>query len=67
MAHLPGGVHARVGAAGDGQPNRHAQDRRQGVFEDRTHGPLIGLPRPAREVRAVVTHIEPQTDEPAAT
>ena len=52
VGHLAGGVHAGVGAPGDGQRDRrHAQDRRQRVLEDALDGALAGLQRPSRRSR----------------
>jgi len=57
---LPPGVHAAVGAAGDGQPEglavgaRGPEDQLQHALELSLHGALAGLGRPAREPRAVV-------------
>ena len=62
VGHLPGGVHARVGAPGRPQPHRRAEDGRQRLVEHAGDRALAGLSRPAREIGSVVGDVEPKTD-----
>ena len=55
---LPPGVHAAVGAPGDGQRDLAPRDRRERPLELLLHGALAGLARPAREGRAVVLEVQ---------
>jgi len=56
--HLAERVDAGVGAAGDSQLDRLAQDRRQGGLQLPLHGSQPGLARPAAEAGAVVFDLE---------
>ena len=62
MGHLPGGMHAGVGAPGRAQPHRRAEHGRQRLIENAGDGALPGLSRPACEIGSVVGDIEPKTD-----
>jgi hypothetical protein len=53
-ADLAERVDAAVGAAGDGQLGRRAQDRRERRLEHALHRPLTRLDGPPHEGRAVV-------------
>ena len=55
---LPEGVDAGVGAAGDRQVDRLAQDRLQRRLELPLDGPQPGLAGPAREAGSVVFDLE---------
>ena len=57
--HLAQGVDAGVGAPGDGQLDRLAQDRRQRRLQLALHRPQARLPRPAAEAGAVVFDVQP--------
>ncbi len=66
MDHLPAGVHAGVGAAGHGDPDRPADQQGQGFLKDALDGATAGLEGPAAEGTAVVGEIQPDTQKPAA-
>ena len=58
--HLPPGVHARVGAPGDGQRHRvAAQDDAERALELALDRAQAGLARPAREAGPVVLDQQP--------
>ena len=57
--HLPLGVHPGVGAAGDGQLDRLAQDGLERGLELSLHRAHPRLPGPAGEPGAVVFDVEP--------
>ncbi|GAA5070928.1 hypothetical protein GCM10023259_068960 [Thermocatellispora tengchongensis] len=61
MRDLAAGVHAGVGAPGDGEPGRRveAQNPPQGRLDLTLHGTPAGLRGPAGETGAVVSEIEP--------
>ena len=63
VADLSGGMHARVGAAGDDEAEvgrRRPQHGGERLAEDAGDGPSAGLLGPAGEVRAVVLEVEPE-------
>ena len=65
MGDLPGGMYAGVGAPRRAYSHRCPEHRREGVLEEAGDGALTRLSRPAREIRSVVSDIEPETNTPA--
>ncbi|GAB3486457.1 hypothetical protein GCM10027521_28810 [Amycolatopsis cihanbeyliensis] len=68
MDDLAGGVYTGVGSPGDNDGTRDRRTRglpRQRLLENPLHRPPIGLPRPTREIGAVIADVEAQTNEPA--
>ena len=68
MADLMRGMHARVGAAGDGQAqrlggivDRHARNRVQHPFDLALHGANRRLLRPSEEAAAVICQVNAQS------
>ena len=66
MDHLAAGVHAGVGAAGDRDADGAADQQLEGLLEDALDGAQARLYRPPAEGAAVVRHIHPDTQKPAA-
>ena len=66
MDHLAAGVHAGVGAAGHGDPDRAADQQGQGLLQDALDGAQARLDGPPAEGPAVVRQIQPDTQKPAA-
>ena len=64
--HLAAGVHAGVGAAGDRDPDGAADQQREGLLQDALDGAQARLHGPPAERAAVVRHIQPDTQKPAA-
>ena len=58
MRHLPGGMHAGIGAAGSAQRNRLAAEAQHRLLDRRLHRMLAGLPLPAGIGRAVIFDVE---------
>src|SRR5262245_60504128 len=58
MRHLPGGVHAGVGAPGTAKPNLLSAKVPKSLFECRLHRGLAGLPLPAGIATAVIFDVE---------
>ena len=65
VGHLPGGVHAGVGAPGHGQRDRRLPGYpRQRILQHALHGAPAGLDRPAGEVRPVIGDVEANRTSP---
>src|SRR5699024_8933221 len=66
VRHLGPGVHARVGAPGDGEPGGfcQAQDPVAGRLELPLNGPPLGLFRPTGELGAVVAQVDSDAHRP---
>ena len=65
MGDLPAGMHTGVGAPGRAQPHRGPKHRRERLFQETGDGALTCLRCPTREIRSVISDIEPKTNTPA--
>src|SRR5882724_12368779 len=70
MRHLTNRVYSSIGSTSHSKPywlvKSTAQHHRHGVLNNRADSAAAGLARPAGETRAVVTNIQPKSDEPAS-
>ena len=64
--HLAAGVHPGVGAPGNRDPDGAADQQREGLLQDALDGAQSRLHGPPAERAAVVRHIQPDTQKPAA-
>ncbi len=65
MGDLPDGMHAGVRAPGRAQSHRCPEHRRERLLQQAGYGALTRLCCPAREIRSVISDIEPKTNTPA--